>query len=271
MKRYLLLSAVLFFSIPVFSQNNLKPVEGEFGISFAVDGLYNIAVRNWMTTGLENIHTVETGTNYILPSTMGEIVPQEIIFGRYYVTDDMTIRLGLGVNTTNQGTENDFSDETITNTSDSRLKACSWGISAGIEKHIGTDLNRLDPFIGASIKGGGISGIKYEYNEDFDDGTTHIITTENVKYPGGCVFGLNLFAGFNYFFNPRIAIGGGIQWGYNKTKLKGDWTYDWMQDYNGTMSEAHSSGSMTQREGGLGTWGAGVNLSVFFDNSTGTR
>lgn len=244
------------------------PVVGEYGLSFSPSGLVNDGVNNWLNTGLQNIPLDEP---YILPATLGELVPQQMISGYYCLSDDMAIRGGIGINSKTQKQENDQSTDTTTNTWNTRLNAGSYGIHLGMENHFkGGGMLLIDPYVGAYIQIGGSSKIKYEYNSDQQDlPNLNYQVNEMITYPRGCVFGLMLLGGVNYFFSQRFSIGAEIGWGYNKWKLKGDRDITHTDTIDGDATTTHSVTSSLYKEGGFGVRGGNINLSMFFPCSSG--
>ena len=89
-----------------------------------------------------------------------------------------------------------------------KVSGLTFGIGAGLEKHMETNATKVDPFLGAEIKFAMLTGVDYSATTDITGDGYSSTFTQDVAYPGGIGFGLNLLGGFNYFFSDNISIGG---------------------------------------------------------------
>lgn len=89
-----------------------------------------------------------------------------------------------------------------------------------------TNATKVDPFLGAEIKFAMLTGVDYSATTDITGDGYSSTFTQDVAYPGGIGFGLNLLGGFNYFFSDNISIGGEVGLGFAMMNSGGEWTND---------------------------------------------
>lgn len=217
MKKLFLPMMALFCSATVMAQDGFKPVAGNV--------------------------TLEANVN-LLGGTVNLNNSLNQIKARYFLSDDMAIRFGLGLSmNTDKNVMNGDSSWTETKTS-------SWSVSPGIEKHFaGTD--RLSPYAGLDITIGS-TNYKGESNDitftNFGGGTTSTTTTTasweglSSTMPGASransTLGVNLVAGCDFYFAKRIFLGYEIGFGFWSTKDK-------EFSYTSTTTQVDVSGSTT--------------------------
>lgn len=139
------------------------------------------------------------------------------IRARYFVADNIAVRLTFGMNKTSE-TFNYFETEnTNTGASGTEInKAGGWNLALGGEYHFaGTD--RLSPYAGLDIMFGGGSATSewsnYDgagYNADYKRDTE--AKTSNI--------GVNLVAGTDYYFAENFYIGMELGIGFGSTTVK---------------------------------------------------
>lgn len=264
MKRlFLLLTAtVLTFG---FAQAQLKPEAGSMGLGFRLTGIANVSFSNWMNTDLSGQQLPDPvglfgGTSVAVNS----LVPQEMLFGRYYLSSDLALRVGLGINSVSMKSHTVDSIGANILTTDDKTSAFSFGISAGVEKHFASAASKLDPYAGAQINFASIGSIKNEFtsNLNTDPAQDNTVMTE---LAGGSSFGVNLLAGFNYFFSDNFAIGAEMGWGFRSTSVGGDWSQTSTSVVGGTSTTSTSIGNAKSSTSGLGVGStAGINASIFW-------
>ncbi len=131
---------------------------------------------------------------------------QNMLFVRYYLEDDLVLRMGLGVGLRASLNEKADSVGQTLVTKDSIYGNFSLNISGGIEKHLQSS-NRLDPYIFGQID---LTFIGKE-NITVDQETISKAGTEKVertiKKDGGFGFGMVGGAGLNYFLGKRFSVG----------------------------------------------------------------
>ena len=135
---------------------------------------------------------------------------------RYFLQDDLALRLSLGVNTSS--TSNDFT-ENADGTGGSgtyETSSSNFGIGVGIEKHFaGTE--RLSPYIGAGINFSTGSSSQTGTNSD---GTMYMASySKKVDGPSSSSFGIGVNAGADYYFVNNIYLGIEVGLGFSTGSL----------------------------------------------------
>lgn len=266
MKRFLLFT-LLCLCTGLFTQAQLKPQGGSVGLGFRVTGLFNVGLFNFQSSGLSGADFNDPTPNgaFFGIETIDEIVPQQMVFGRYYVTSDIAVRLGLGIN--NISAKTTAVDSLLPNqitTTNTKLSAFSFGLSVGGEKHFASAASRLDPYVGLQFDFGRVGTLKNETSEEVTPDPIQIneVVTE---LDGGSSFGVNAIAGFNYFFTDNFALGGEFSWGYNTMSVGGDWVENSTTSNAGNVVESQQSGTAKSSTGGFRVGStSGINASIFF-------
>jgi hypothetical protein len=120
------------------------------------------------------------------------------VFGagyKYYLSDDMALRAILGFNTSSSGDEAKGGKSSNT----------SYGIAAGIEMHTHA-VYSTSPYFGAQISFAGASN-------DFKSTPSGGQTSENKN--SGTALGIEVLAGFDWYFTRGIAVGGEYTLGFS--------------------------------------------------------
>lgn len=204
MKKVLLFSVCLI-ATTLFAQdaNNdiiLKPLKKDIGFSFNLTGLINNVALSSMTDNNGN----------------------DAIILRQYINDDLAFRLGLGIKIASDkwSTVDSVGSELVE--WDSTFKKVDIYVAPGIEKHF-LSAARLDPYVGMDIRFGKLG----KSTMTSDKATTDTLGTGTLEIDrtlaGGISMGLNLIAGFNYFFSHKICIGAEYSWGFMTSSNGGDW------------------------------------------------
>jgi hypothetical protein len=223
-----------------------KPEAGDIGVSLNLTGLIN----------------------NIALSAPSDVNGNSTLMLRYYLSENMAVRIGFGITSMGTKTEsadsNKFGPQSLTN-SESSLKRMDIHFSPGIEKHFeGTE--KLDPYAGVGLTIGLVGKTKFDssYTTTASAGTA--TGTYNMEAAGGTSIGFNLILGFNYFFSEKIAIGAETSWGFNSTSSGGEWTSTSVNTpVGGTTTTVNDKGTAKTKMGGLGVMStAGITLSYFF-------
>lgn len=215
------------------------------------------------------------------------------LFGRYYLSDDLVIRLGLGLNSNSSTTiSKDSSDwgETVPDSAGNDVSISSdsasfteteanssqfnFSIAPGIEKHFTTNSN-VDPYVGLQIPlaflgstssdsiitrsgyAGNGNSVDYDYSE-------------NSESAGGFGWGVQGIVGFNYFLSDKISVGAEYTLGFMSTSTGGEVTGDWEENATDGDDNYDDSGSNWSHQtensnGGIQTMSrGGINVSIFF-------
>lgn len=263
------LSIIVFFllsaSLTTFSQN--MPKEGYTGFVFNVTGISSVAFSNAGQTILSG--TELSDPLLILPSTFLEsMVPQNVLTVKRYYANGLAGRLSLGINSASLKTTSADSSgfDLGFYTTDMSLSAFSAGLGIGVEKHISTTAQKVDPYVGADINLAYLGKINYSSVTDYADTISSYVSDYTVTYPGGFGFGVNLFAGFNYFFSDNIAIGAEAGIGFNSVSIGGEYESEYTYSPTpGTPTTTSDNGTIKNSSSGIGVGStAGVNLSIYW-------
>jgi hypothetical protein len=232
------------------SADILKAEEGDFAVSFGMNGLIN------------NIGFTD------FPSAQNN----DIILVKNYIKNDLVFRLGLGFENQNINLTT-FSDVNNIQTNwDSTNKQSSFYIAPGIEKHFEYTAKRFDPYIGAVLGLGliGTEDILSKVEIKDTTGTATLETTANV--PGGTIFGIDLITGFNYYISKKISLGLEYQFGYMAQSIGGDFeTVTIDTPVNGTENIVRTIGSnVDKRSGVYFNNQVTITFSYFFGMSKGS-
>ncbi len=179
----------LFSSFISFSQGEnerspLLPKAGDFGVSLLVDGL------------IDNVQLNSFSTTY----------GQNILFGKYYYTDDLVVRFGFGLDVNSASrTTADSVGLTLVKT-DSSVNNFVLNFSGGVEKHFNST-KRLDPYVFAQLDITFVGKTNAEINSSTESAAGISRTERTIKQDGGIGFGITGGGGFNYFLAERFSVG----------------------------------------------------------------
>lgn len=171
-------------STKTYESSKFFPKAGDIGASIVVDGL------------IDNIN-LQSNSNKL---------GQNILFIKYYLEDDLALRLGFGVNLNNYSREKADSVGLALVEEDSTFSNFSINISAGIEKHL-LPTKRLDPFIFAQLDLTFIGKTNGEINTSTTTNAGTASVRRTIKQDGGLGIGLQAGGGLNYFISPRFSLG----------------------------------------------------------------
>lgn len=261
---------VALFCVINVSKAQMKPEAGDMSLGFKVTGLAGVSFLNWSQTGLGG--QVINDPLGILPpgTTVSTLIPQNTLFGRYYLSSDLALRVSLGINSVSESStsvDSVFIPERGIETIDSKMSGFSWSLGAGIEKHFATSASRLDPYAGAHFNIAMLGNLKMETNTDdsFVTAANNFSVTDNVVWSGGSAWNFDLIGGFNYFFSDNIAIGAEVSWGYMGMGIGGEYTEDVSVTVGGTTTTTKTIGeSKTSASGFRVGSTSGVNFSIFW-------
>jgi outer membrane protein W len=175
----------------------------------------------------------------------GSTVVSPALKYRYFLSENLAIRFGLGYNST-KDTENVTENGDGTGGTGTReVKTSNFNVAPGIEYHFaGTD--RLSPYLGLAISfGSGKTTETWDNYADFGDGGGYAEgVTAEVNNPVG-VFGFALLAGMDFYVAENLFLGGEFGWASTTTTQKeGDFTVTVDGDSStGTTPEQKSSSS----------------------------
>jgi hypothetical protein len=260
------ITMIAAFGLFTATQAQMKPEAGSMSLGFHVTGLANVSFGNWSSSGLNGLVSDPYG---ILPgnTTLDALVPQNMLFGRYYLSSDLALRVSLGINSMTMNDHEIDSLFTGITTFDSKTSAFSFGLGAGIEKHFATSASRLDPYAGAMLGFASLGSIQNEVQSDYTDPVDSLSTTSrtNVVYKGGSAFNFDLIGGFNYFFSDNIAIGAEVMWGFGMASVGGEQTFENETNAGGANSTVTDVKNFQTKSSGFRVGAtSGVNFSIFW-------
>ena len=239
---------ILFAVVSVSAQNeseSLLPKKGSFGTSLILDGL------------IDNIKLSSNENNY----------GQNILFGKYYLEDDLALRLGIGfsLNSSTREASDSSGAGLLFVELDSSRRVMSMNVSAGIEKHfVGT--NRIDPYIFGQLD---VSLIGKDRTELEARATSTIGTgtaTQETIIDGGYAIGINAGMGLNFFLAKQLSVGSEVFLGFQHVALGGGISDNLtVVAADGTRSSTFSESSERTKTSDLNVSPtAQINISYFF-------
>ncbi len=174
------------------------PKAGDVGASIVVDGL------------IDNIQLSTNSNSY----------GQNILFVKYYFSDDLALRAGFGFNLNKIVRETADSSGALLIEEDSLRRSVSFNLSAGIEKHL-TANKRLDPYVFGQLDISLIGKTKNEIeNREISSIGTKSTEREIIR-DGGFALGINLGGGFNYFLAKNFSVGSELYLGLQYVSVGG--------------------------------------------------
>ncbi len=185
-----LMIAVLSFGL--FAQGENKstsaslflPETGDFGVSFTIDGLID----------------------KIKLSPPQNKVGNNLLFARYYQTNDKVLRFGFGLDIESKKREQSDSVGSEMISLDSSRSQYNINFSFGYEKHLRTT-SRLDPYIFTQLDLTFIGKKKTEVEEVIASDAGERKRNKTIKEDGGIGIGISAGGGFNYFLAKRFSVG----------------------------------------------------------------
>ena len=249
MKQVAITLLLIFSTIAGFSQSDSArsskylPQAGDFGFSIVVDGL------------IDNINIGPKKNEF----------GNNILFLRYYSTDQVAYRMGFGVNFDNYKRSTADSVGPNLRERDTTIRDFSLNVSFGIERHL-TASKRLDPYLAADL-GLIFIGKSFQKNEEYTSsgaGKSSIIQT--IEQDGGLGISLSGSAGFNYFLAPNLSVGSELGLGIGLIRRGGAKTdHTIISPLNGSTTSVYevNSDKTTNTHIGL-TPSASIHLSYFF-------
>ncbi len=164
-----------------------KPItkQGSAALLFTINGLGSFNVG---APGLGPVPAAITG-NFSESSPSDSMATLMGAAFKYFVSDDLAVRILLGFN---------HSSRKALDTSSFAPGQTLWGIGAGAEMHF-RPLYSTSPYVGAQIT--------------LASSSTDEPTNKDITYSGSA-FGVEAFAGFDWFFTRGLAVGaeGGLGW-----------------------------------------------------------
>ena len=271
MKKMMIVAIATVMSTGLFAQN--MPKAGYNGFGFTITGLSNVGFGNYGNTILGNAVISDpagvVAAGYDTP--LNALIPQQAFMYKRYYDNGMASRLQLGINSMSSKTS--VSDSTGVPdeyaVTDESLKGFTIGLGLGMEKHMSTEAAKVDPYVGADLLFGFLTGFNYEGTTDVTGDGYSSNSSLTVSYPGGLGLALNAICGFNYFFSDNISIGAEAGLGFGMVKTGGEWTSDFSYTSNvggtSTTTTSADSGEYSNSMSGVQVNSRGaVNLIVYW-------
>lgn len=232
MKKIIMAAAIVFCTSGLSAQDDASTVDmqSKRGVDILPQaGDYGLGVNatpflNYLGNSFNN----STGNS----TAFSFLSSEQMIFGKYFLENDLAIRGSLRF-ATNSFTDNNYVNDDGSTSSevfvqDSRTtRNHFYGISGGIEKRRGE--GRLQGYYGAELMlGWSQNSVNHSYgNEmtgsnptpttttDYSSGASSAQNTRLLSQTSGSMYMIHArgFVGVEYFFAPRISIGGEFGWG----------------------------------------------------------
>ncbi|MBK6988318.1 MAG: outer membrane beta-barrel protein [Bacteroidia bacterium] len=141
---------------------------------------------------------------------------------RYFLKDDMALRLSLSLNTSSTSQDYTENADGTGGTGTAESSSSGFGIGVGIQKHFaGTE--RLSPYVGAGISFNSGSSSEDWNNVGMDPFTGQMgyVSGTTVKVDGASTstFGIGVNAGADYYFVNHIYLGIEVGLGFASTSI----------------------------------------------------
>lgn len=192
-------------------------------------------------------------------------IGNDALLMRYYLDDRSALRWGFGFNSDNEKVSRVDSVGSSQVDSSITYKRTDFFISPGYEKHFISGKN-LDPYLASVVSIGKIGRTKVRSMVTATDTTGKSLSDITFDMDGGYSIGINLIAGFNYFFSEKISIGAEYGFGINTSRYGGDWTLviiDTPASGSQTVKRQVGSQSVSATKFKMNS-NAGIMLSYFF-------
>ncbi|MGQ9846383.1 MAG: hypothetical protein ACUVQP_02620 [Bacteroidales bacterium] len=231
----ILLSAMLFLALISNAQEELKnkqgvpilPEVGDYAIGIDATPIFNF---------FGNFVKINSGGPFNDPSSMNFVNNNHAIYGKYFVDANtayrINLRLGLTSTTDKEYVMQDGQSDTSVKVIDkAKYSNTNIILGFGMEKRRGK--GRLQGFYGAEAQlMYADSSKKYTYGNAFSSSNPYPTPADpNVIINGGRItkakigstfgIGARAFVGVEYFFAPKISVGGEFGWGLS-IALQGD-------------------------------------------------
>lgn len=249
MKRAAFTFLLAFITFLGFSQSDSSqssrflPKAGDLGFSIVLDGL------------IDNINIGPKKNEF----------GNNILFLRYYASDQVAYRMGFGVTFDNYKRSTADSVSQSLRERDTTIRNFSLNVSFGMEKHL-VATKRLDPYLAADL-GVIFIGKSLQKNEEYTTsgaGKSSIIQT--IEQDGGLGISLTGSVGFNYFIARNLSVGSELGLGFGLIRRGGAKTdHTVISPVNGSTTSLYEVNSDKTTNIHLGvTPSASIHLSYFF-------
>jgi hypothetical protein len=149
------------------------------------------------------------------PFASGRPFSIDNIRARYFIADDMAVRVQFGIFVDNDTDQDTAAGKVLKD----RERLFNFNIKPGIEKHFeGTD--RLSPYVGAELDIAiqSVSSVDESVGPNDNIRTTTVRGT-GAKGDGYFRFGVNLVGGADYYISKNLYLGAEVGWGIQSVSL----------------------------------------------------
>jgi len=249
MKRIILVLTFAAISIGAFAQQDtLRPQKGDAGFGLSITGIINnISISN----------ANDPNGNYMA-------------FGKYYISNDKALRVGLALDYLNNTSSfadslNIASGNRALSEVDSTRSRFDFTIALGIEKHLGYN-KRLDPYIGAEMIVTRMGGTDITIDSNITDVTGTEKNRTTIHNDGGFGFGVGGMVGFNFFLAKNLSLGAEFGYTFMYVSSGGEYSRsDVKTPVNGDQVSSFVNGKAESNSIKIGVAPtSGINLSFFF-------
>ncbi len=194
------------------------------------------------------------GLANFITGTVGGSSNMNTLGFRYYLADDMALRVSLGVATGSTTTTPDDSTEFKSKT------GTGIGLSAGVEKVLGGG-DKLDVYTGAEL--GFVMGGKASLDTTASSAAASSTYESSRETGGSTTITFNVLGGFRFFFTDHLAIGAELSWGLtNYTAKVGKYTSTTVAGGTTTNVDVDKGSKVSTMT--IGNGGAFVTLGWYF-------
>jgi hypothetical protein len=229
MKKFALIIAVVFGTIVVSNAQELKsktgvpilPEAGDYAIGIDATPIFDF---------FGNMIKINSGAAFADPASWDFVDGTNAIYGKYYQDAETALRANLRIGKHSFKDVELVTDVTSTETPPAevediqKISSSAYILGVGMEKHRGK--GRLSGFYGAEAQFM-LAGYKetYEYGNSLS--ATNTAHTSTFGQTAGILtdksgtnwgFGVRGFVGVEYFFAPKVSVGGEFGWGIMYSK-----------------------------------------------------
>ncbi len=247
--------------------------DGDWGLTFDAQPIFNY-VGNLFNGGSngENVMQLNGMSPSLFMGLPNHSGGNQVIIGGKKLVDANTayrgkLRIGFGSTKTTDVVDDDNPDAAADATVEDVLKTNYMNVvlGAGLEKRVGST-RVVGVYGGELLVGFGSNKTTYEYGNPSGENTSAERPTE-IKHPSSFGLGLQAFAGIEWFFAPKMSLGGEYTWGLamvsdgftETTTEEYDFADETVETSTETTGPKHNRFSLD-----TGVSGASISLNFYF-------
>jgi hypothetical protein len=228
-------------------------------------GTMSLFAQNKPESGVHFVVGLEGGLNSLNFNQGDSAASAGGMVGFRYKLSDMGITARIGANLSmrnNETTGTSLGQENMTT-----VKQTNFSVSLGAHKNF-TGTDNLETYLGADLSVGSVGGgetiVRSETVSTEFGGTVGDYTENTFTAPKGLSIGLTPLVGFQYFFVPKLAIGGEFGYGFFTTNMKSGKEVE-VTSIGGVTTTTTVQADITNKVSGLGGRGTGrILFTVYF-------